>query len=170
MNEIEVKILEINSKALRKTLKKYGAKFVKRVFQQNFRYEDARTKKLKITIRVRKEGKSTVLTIKANRRIINGHKVMDEYETPVDYETIISILEILGFKEFAVTEIKREYWKIHNCSVEFCIVPQIPEYLEIEGAPKDIDYVAKMLGYSHKDYVVDELRKHYPVKTKYLRF
>jgi predicted adenylyl cyclase CyaB len=170
MNEIEVKILEIDSKVVHKTLKKYRAKFVKSVFQQNFRYHDARTKKLKIAIRVRKEGKSTILTIKANQRTINGHKVVDEYETPVDYENIIPILEILGFEEFAVTEIKREYWRIHNCSVEFCIVPQIPEYLEIEGASKDIDYVAKMLGYSRKDYVVDELRKHYPIKTKYLRF
>jgi len=170
VDEIEVKILEIDSGSIRKLLKKNGAKFVKKVFQQNFRYYNTYTKKSHIVVRVRKENKRAILTIKANRRIINNHKVMDEYETPVDFKNIVPILKILGYKEFAITEMKREYWMIHNCSVEFCIVPQIPEFLEIEGAPKDLDYVARMLGYSHKDYVVDELHKHYPVKTKYLRF
>jgi len=170
MSEIEVKILNVNSKSIRKILKKNGAKFVKKVFQQNFRYYNAYTKRSHITVRVRKEDEIAILTVKANKKVINGHKVMDEYETLVDYKNIIPILKTLGFKEFALTEIKREYWKIRHCSVEFCIVPTIPEFMEIEGAPKDIDCVAKMLGYSKKDYVVNEMHKHYPIKTKYLRF
>ena len=95
---------------------------------------------------------------------------MDEYETPVDYKNILLILGTLGFKEYALTEIKREYWRIKNCSVEFCIVPHIPEYMEIEGASKNINNVAKMLGYSKKDFVADEIYKHYPIKSRYLRF
>jgi predicted adenylyl cyclase CyaB len=170
MVEIEVKILEIDSDSIRRILKKNNAKFVKKVFQQNFRYNNAYTKKSKITVRVRKEGRNAILTIKANRRVINSHKVMDEYETQVDYKNILLILKTLGFKEFALTEIKREYWKFKNCSVEFCQVPGIPEYMEIEGTAKDLDNVAKILGYSRKDYVADSISKHYPIHTNYLRF
>ena len=170
MSEIEVKILNVNSKSIRKILKKNGAKFVKKVFQQNFRYYNAYTKRSHITVRVRKEDEIAILTVKANKKVINGHKVMDEYETPVDYKNILLILGTLGFKEYALTEIKREYWRIKNCSVEFCIVPHIPEYMEIEGASKNINNVAKMLGYSKKDFVADEIYKHYPIKSRYLRF
>jgi len=170
MAETEVKILEIDSNSIRKILKKNNAKFVKKVYQQNFRYATMQTKKSNITVRVRKEGNNAVLTIKANKRIVNGHKVMDEYETPVDYKNILPILETLGFKEYALTEIKREYWQFKNCSVEFCRVPGIPEYIEIEGASKDIDKAAILLGYSKKDYVTDEMHKHYTIKSKYLRF
>jgi predicted adenylyl cyclase CyaB len=174
VNEIEVKILEVNSDFLRKILKKNGAKLVKKVFQQNFRYYTPYTKKSHITVRVRKENERkherAILTVKANKRIVNSHKVMDEYETDVDFKNIVPILETMGLKEYALTEMKREYWRIKDCSVEFCIVPTIPEFMEIEGTPKNIDYVAKLLGYLPKDYVVDEMHKHYNITTKYLKF
>jgi adenylate cyclase, class 2 len=172
MNEIEVKILNINPNSIRKDLKKYHAKFVKKVFQQNILYANAYTKKSKIVVRVRreKENNYTLLTIKANRRFVQGHKLADEYETFVDYSNIVSILETLGFKRSGIGEVKREYWKLKGCSVEICILPKIPPFIEIEGSAKNILFVAKLLGYTEKDYYPNTIFHRYKIKTKYLRF
>jgi predicted adenylyl cyclase CyaB len=170
MDEIEVKILEINPSRIRKILKRIGAKLVKDVFQQNSFYLNKHTAKNKITVRVRREPKNTFLTIKANRRVVRGHKVMDEYEMPADYDVIVNILTNLGLKEFGVIEIKREYWRLNDCSVEICEVPKIPIYMEIEGSERNIAIVAKKLGYSSKDYVAGSIYKYYHVKKKFLRF
>lgn len=170
MNEIEVKILNINPDSVRKTLKRHGAKFVKKVFQQNILYGNEYTKKSKIVVRVRKEDKNTLLTVKANMRMVRGCKMVDEYETWVDYKSIVNILETLGLKKIGMKEIKREYWNIKNCSVEICILPKIPPFFEIEGSEKNILVVAQLLGYSKKDYFADTIFKYYKLKTKFLKF
>ncbi len=170
MNEIEVKILNINPDSVRKDLKRHGAKFFKKVFQQNILYSNDYTKKSKITVRVRREGPNTLLTLKANKRVVRGCKMVDEYETWVDYKSVVNILETLGLKKLGITEIKREYWNIKNCSVEICILPKIPPFFEIEGSEKNILAVAQLLGYSKKDYVADTIFKHYKLKTKFLKF
>jgi len=170
MREIEVKILDIKPDKIRSILKNNNARFVRKVFQKNLFYTNDYASKKKLVIRVRQEDKMTFLTVKANKRIVRNHKVADEYEFSVDYNVITKMLETLGFNTFAATEIKREYWHIHGCSVELCILPGIPPFLEIEGSERQIFVTAKMLGYSKNDYVAGNILKIYNIKNKFIRF
>jgi adenylate cyclase class IV len=192
MKEIEVKILEIDVKKIRTWLKNNKAKFVKKVFQQNQFYKNKYTIKNNVIVRVRTEkfnsstGSNTdlsngsrntpkiysskeqksILTIKSNKKIIRNHKVFDEYELISNYDNITKMLHAMGLKLWGITEIKREYWKIYDCSVEICKLPNIPEYIEIEGSEKNISKVATGLGYSSKDFMPKNILKHYNIHEK----
>jgi predicted adenylyl cyclase CyaB len=151
LSEVEVKILEINPAQIRKLLKQHKAKFVKKVFQRNTLYVNDYTKD-KVVLRVREEGKNGVLTLKMNRRSVGGHKILDEYESPIEPKAAHQIFKLLGFKVYAINELEREYYRLGGCSVEICQLPKIPAYLEIEGTKAAIKKVATLFGYSEKDY------------------
>lgn len=170
MNETEVKILEIAPEITRKLLRKNNAEFIKKVFQKNFFYENESSKSSGITVRLRKEGDETILTVKERIRIINNHKVRKEHETKVSFEAAKKILKALGFKSADYIELKREYWKLKNCSVEICEMPKMPVYLELEGSETSIKEAAGMLGYGSEDYFSGNIMKHYKIKEKTLRF
>jgi predicted adenylyl cyclase CyaB len=153
MREVEIKILNIDPKEIRKLLKQHKAKLVKKVLQGNTHYKNDYAKKHKVTVRLREEGKRGVLTVKTDKTVVNGHKVQDEYETPIDPKIAKKMLGLLGFKLRRITEMKREYYRLGGCSVEICELPRLPIYLEIEGPASSIKKVAKLLGYSEKDYV-----------------
>lgn len=170
MKEIEVKILEVDVSKIRKTLKDNHAKFVKKVLQKNHMYGNEHTRKNDVVVRIRREGKNTIFTIKGRKEITNNHKVRDEYELCMDYDMISNMIKLLGLKLRYSLEMKREYWNIGGCSVEICQLPKLPAYIEIEGSAKGITKVAKMLGYSEKDFFNDSFLKHYGLKDVSLRF
>lgn len=171
MKEIEVKILEINPTRIRTILKGNNSKFIKKVLQKNLIYASPHTKTKGLTVRLRKEGRRTIFTLKESTRFIRGHKVRKEHETDIsDFRTAEKILLCMGLKKIGQTEVKREYWKLHNCSVEIVNLPKIPTYLEIEGTEKNILKVAKKLGYSKKDYFPGYPYDYYKVSPKNLVF
>ena len=166
MDEIEIKILEINVENLRSILKKNKAKFVKKVFQKNMFYANEHTRKIGAYLRIRREGNNAFLTVKEKKRIVNNHVIRAEHEMPVDFETTTKIVELLGLSKVGISEVKREYWSIYGCSVEFCHIPGVPIFLEIEGNEKNIQRVAKLLGYSKKDYFTGFILKRYGITSK----
>ncbi|MBT3405033.1 class IV adenylate cyclase [archaeon] len=171
MKEIEIKILEIDEKNIRKILKNKKAKLIKKILQTNIIYSDKDTLEEGITIRLRKEGKKTYFAIKLKKKIVRGHKVRKEYEMEISsFKIAESMLKSLGLKISSYIEIKREYYQLNNCSVEIIKMPQIPFYLEIEGKEKNIEKVAKILGYSKKDYFLGFAPIYYKVGFKDLRF
>lgn len=170
MREVEVKILDINGARINHLLRKNKAKFVKNVFQQNLIYENAYTKKYGIVVRIRKENKHCILTIKSPMKIINRHKVRDEFETKVNFSTAKNLLKIFRLKLNGLSEIKREYWILSGCSVEICQLPRIPPFLEIEGTQRNIKKAANQLGYSKKDYFPEFILDHYKIKSRFLKF
>lgn len=152
MDETEVKITGIDPARIRALLRSNKAKTVKKVLQRNTLYKNDYTRERKTVLRIREEGKRAILGVKANKRIVKGHKVLDEYELPVDAAIAKSMVLALGFTQHEIVEMRREYYRLHNCSVEIIELPGLPHYLEIEGKIKDIAKVAKLLGYSKKDY------------------
>jgi len=171
MAEIEIKILEIQPNKIKKILKQNNAKFIKKVLQTNIIYDNSHTQNKGITVRLRKENNNTIFTVKSKTKIVNGHKIREEYEIETDdFKSIEKMLELIGLKMSAYTEAKREYWKLFDCSVEIMKMPKIPTFLEIEGKEKNIIKVAKLLGFSEKDYFAGYPPVHYKVDFKNLRF
>lgn len=172
MKEIEVKILEVIPKKIKQSLIRNKAKLIMaRNKQINYFYENEDTKDGKATVRIRKDNLGFTLTIKSRLKVISDHKVMDEYEVKIDDgERLRKGLELIGFKQIGQGELYREDWKLFDCLVSIGEFPRIPPYVEIEGSKKNILRVAKILGYSEKDFVGDHLLKVYNIKDKFLRF
>tara|TARA_Y100000310_G_C20387491_1_gene671154 strand:- start:106 stop:612 length:507 start_codon:yes stop_codon:yes gene_type:complete len=168
MTETEIKILEINVNKVKELLR---GRFVRKVLQKNIIYNNPYTKTKGIVVRLRKEGKNTIFTVKSPSKFIRGHKVRKEYETNVEnFKLFENMILTMGLRKFSETEAKREYYKLNNCSVEIVKMPKIPTFLEIEGLEKDIIKVARKLGYSKKDYFIGYAPVHYKVGFKKLVF
>lgn len=175
INETEIKILNVKPKQIRKNLKENKAEFVKKVFLINTMYANTHTKKDKVAVRIREERNKTkktfTLTIKGPKKIINNCKTKKEYELILpSYEFGDEMLKLQGFNIIGKSEMKREYHKLKNCSVEIIELPKIPIYIEIEGEEKNILKVAKILGYSEIHYENRNILKIYNVKTNFLEF
>jgi predicted adenylyl cyclase CyaB len=160
--EIEVKILNIDPTRIRSVFKQHGAKLRKNVLQHNEIYRDRKHPEL--MARIRTEGNTTILTMKGKSKKVRGMKVVDEHELEVsDAEEIAWMLRALGFERTSLRELKREYWEYNGCSVEICLLPGFPAYLEIEGAPSKIRATARLLGYAEADFDARPISKIYPL-------
>lgn len=149
MIEKEIKILNINPNKIRMILKKNKAKLImKKHVQKTVLFE---TKKG--VIRLRKSGDISKIAVKSNFRIVKNHKHLNEYETEIeDIEIMEKGLKDSGLKRIAKRTSDREDWSLHGCIVSLNKYRDIPAYLELEGNPKNIEHVARILGYSKKDY------------------
>ena len=175
INEIEVKILNVDAEKIRQTLRENNAEFVKDVFQRNTIYSNEHTEKEGVAIRIREEinknETTIILTVKAPVKIVNNHKTRKEYELILPSKEFgDEMLNLQGFKTIGISEAKREYYKINNCSVEIINMPKIPTFIEIEGAEEDILKTAKLLGYSERDYDARNVLEIYKPKSNYLKF
>ena len=171
MKEVEIKILNINPSKIKNIVLKNGGKKIRKVFQKNVFYENQITKKKGIVVRIRQEKQNFWLTLKSPMQIQKGHKVRKEYELNIDsFEFAEGMISLLGLKQIGIGECKREYFKLKNCIVEIIEMPKIPTFLEIEGSEQNILKVAKILGYSEKDYVAENVLDIYRIKTRFLQF
>lgn len=151
--ETEVKILDVNPSLIRDHLNKNKAKLIKKVNQINSYYENKYTKKNKITLRIREEKKNIKITIKTSKNNSSNKKIRNEYEFQFNHKKIIQfLLKILHLKKTQVIKMKREYYNFMNCSVELIKTKGVNNYIEIEGSNKNIDTVAKLLGFTKKQY------------------
>lgn len=171
MDEIEVKIIDINRKEIEEKLASLGAKkiFDDILYAFIFDFEDNRFQKDTSSLRIRKEGEESILNFK---KLISSEEVKfcKEYEVKVsDFNVMKKILEILGLK------IKFKYKK-HRTSyalegVKFEIdnyldmYKFIPEFLEVETKDaKTLEKYVKKLGYSKKEcnnWSLSQLINHY---------
>ena len=156
MNEVEVKILEINRKEVEAKLIAIGAKktFEGEMIAQY--YEKGNIRNEGIIIRIRKEGTKTIFAIK--KKISNEKtKITDEREVEVnDFEKMNKILELLGYKVFLKIRKHRtqyEVGKVHfTLDKYFDDWGFIPEFLEIESDnEEDVFSYAKKLGLKKDD-------------------
>ncbi|MBU0666584.1 MAG: class IV adenylate cyclase [Nanoarchaeota archaeon] len=162
MKEIEVKILEINREELEEKLVSMGAKkvFDNEIYGLFFRIEGIENKD---TLRLRKEGEETFLTLK--KYIPNTTvKTRDEYEVKVsDFETARTILDLLGAKEYATIRKHRTSYELSDAHIEFDKYLDeyefVPEFLEIEAKnEKTVFHIAKKLGFQPEECL--------PINTK----
>lgn len=142
MQEIEIKLLEIDADAVIAALESAGAK---RVFYGDmqviyFDYPDGHIKNANELMRLRKKGDRVEMVYKKNLRIENGHKVADEYEVIIsDFDTGRAILQSLGLKEAKTYQRHRTQYEIDGVSFMIDEFPGIPVYMEIEGSSQNIE-------------------------------
>ena len=174
MEEIEVKILEVNRAKIEKTLEALGAK---KVFDGDietlfFDFKEGTIIKQKNVLRLRKEGKKNELTYK-KVQFTKTAKTAQEYSVEVsDIAAMEEILENLGLTVIDRTQKHRVSYALEVVRFDFDQYSGncgfIPEFLEIEAKNTDLIYkYAALLGFKEKDclpWSTTELIRHYSSK------
>jgi adenylate cyclase, class 2 len=145
--EIEVKILNINRKKLKKSLKELGAKRVFRctLFHEIY-WESPSNERQCSSFRLRSEGRKSFLALKL-KKDDSAFEIRDEFEVEVgDFKTTAEILELVGFKVFRQREKLREEYLLENVKVEIDEYPGVMPYMEIEASSKQAvkDFLKKI--------------------------
>jgi predicted adenylyl cyclase CyaB len=174
MEEIEVKILNINHSAIEDKLSRLHAEkiFEGEIETSFFDFKDGSIKRAKNLLRLRREGEKIVLTFKR----VHGNqaaKIADEYEVEVsNLETTKKILGSLGLWAFETMQKHRTSYKLNGTRFDIDRYEGkyafIPEFLEIES--NNIELIHKyagLLGYGASDclpWSTPDLISHYSKK------
>lgn len=176
MKEIEVKVLNIDVKAIEKKLVSFGAKKIANnelMVERIFDYPDYRIKKGENLLRLRKIGRDDILTFKHSVEK-KKFRVAEEYELKVeDGEKMKSIFLGLGLILTKTREKKRTTYKSGNVLFEIDKYPKIPTYLELEGPKSEINKWIKRLEIDPKETTnmnVSEVIKTYGLEEDGLVF
>lgn len=155
MQEIEVKILDVDREHIEKMLRSLGAKkiFDDEITTILYDFAGGLIKKAKDLIRLRKIGNKSILTFK--KYIKHPQiKVREEYEVEVsNFETMHTILNALGLNQ--ELQVKKHRISYILGDVHFDLdrhlddYGYIPEFLEIEAKNEETVYrYATLLGYT----------------------
>lgn len=156
MTEIEVKIKISSLPNLTKKLKELGAEIIKdRYFETNTLYDFASHELLqkRSALRLRKINKKCFLAFKGPPLKSRSFKIREEYETEVKNEKQTrKILKNLGLKPTFTYSKFRTVFRLQRTKLFLDETP-LGNYIELEGKQSDIVKVAKLLGYSRKDFI-----------------
>lgn len=171
MDEVEVKILDIDRKKVENKLISLGAK---KVFDDEmhavlFDFKGDSLKKSKMTLRIRKEGGVSFFELKEVVPAKHA-KIRKEHRIKIsDFEEMRYILEFLGLKPWLIMNKHRTSYELNGVHFDFDNYKDehefVPEYLEIEAGDEETVYkYAKMLGFKKedcKDWVFWDVAKYY---------
>jgi adenylate cyclase, class 2 len=176
MKEVEVKVLNVDKQKIEEILTQLGAKqtFDDEIITYFFDFENSSIANAKNVLRLRKEGKQSVLAFK---KILSKQsaKVAEEYEVEVSgLSKTQNILELLGLSVTESIQKHRTSYELNDLRFDIDTLKKeyayIPTYLEIEGKSiKLIQTYAKILGYRTDEclpWTTDELIKFYSRKPK----
>jgi len=151
--EVETKFKITSPGAFRKALKKLGAEFISKEFEEDVYYRGSAktphfTVRLRATGNKRAAGNKNVFTIKtATRGKSRRYKVLDELEVPVNNARVFNkVLLGLGFSPDSKKQKIRETYKWKNAKICIDKIPLIGTYAEIEAPRKRIKEIARLLG------------------------
>jgi len=171
MQEIEVKILEIDREAIEQKLVALGAEkvFDGELWAMFFDHPDGQIKAKGDVLRLRKEGEACILTYKQHVSKAEA-KIMEETETVVDnMEATMHILQKAGLQILKSTRKRRTSYQLADGQVVIddyadALAP-IPVFLEVESPNMDaLRRVVQALGYTMDDcnnWNTRDLIKHY---------
>lgn len=129
-------------------------------------------------LRVRREGSLTKLTYKGPPQV-SPHKSREELETTVgEADTIILILESIGFRpSFRYEKYRTTYAKSNEPGIVTVDETPIGIFLELEGTGDWIDSTSSSLGFFVTDYITasyaslyEEHRRRHPEVPADMRF
>lgn len=174
MNEIEVKILDINPAEIRKKLEKAGAKklFKAGIDARFYDFPDGRIRKAGNHVRLRKVGRvKTEITFK---KLISKKKYKHNEEVDIivnDFNKAHKFLTSIGLTKVKGYTKTRERYKLKNFQYEIDKYPKIPHFVEVEAksddakkAKKELEKALKVIGYAIRDtkpWNGFEVHKHY---------
>jgi adenylate cyclase, class 2 len=161
-NEIEIKLRVADTHGIIRRILAMGfAVSEPRHRERNFLFDfpDLRLRKMRSVIRLRLEGKRSLLTFKGPPVGSARYKIRREIETEVEEGgRLREILESLGLREvFCYEKFRTTYAPPHksNSGAGLIVFDQTPigNFLELEGPKRWIDAVARRLGFNRADYV-----------------
>ncbi len=151
VNEIELRLLNIDKNKFIKDIKKLGAKKDSSFLQRRYVYDFNPVDKNK-WIRLRTNGKKTTLTIK---NIIDKHAIDGTKELEIivdDFEKTNLILNDLGYVHRNYQENYREIYNLDGVEISIDSWPLIPTYVEFEAkSEKDIYNLLDKIDYNKDD-------------------
>jgi len=160
--EIEVKIACDNPSEVESRLKSLNASLIGCWSETDmfFDFDDKRLKQSDSALRLRardniNEGHTNYRLTFKGRRQNDAYKCRREIELAVESpDTIQSLLEALGLKPFIAYTKKRNSWRYKNCTIEVDEIPDIGNFVEIEGPDKEaIDDVLNSLNLADKPII-----------------
>lgn len=161
-HEIEIKLRVADARALNRRILALGFEVSEpRHLERNFLFDfpDQRLRKSGFVIRLRREGKRSLLTFKGPPVGSAAYKIRREIETEVeDGGCLKEILESIGLREiFCYEKFRTTYMPQHKSKTRTgqIVLDQTPigNFLELEGPKRWIDETARQLGFSKEDYV-----------------
>jgi adenylate cyclase, class 2 len=138
--EIEKKfrLTEDQRELVLKRLEKIGARFRREEFEENTLYDGNALVKEESILRLRRIGKTAILTFKQRLPATTAIKRRREDETRVDDpEAMDAILDALGFTRTLVYEKRRQTWSLGNAEITIDELP-FGYFMEIEGSEDEI--------------------------------
>ena len=174
--EFEVRFLEVDVPALKKKLKKLGAKDKGEVFLRETIIYDRKLKWLEEhkVVRVREKGKEVEVTYKHHPEINTLGTTEIEFHAD-DAKQAVALFEAIGLQAYRHQEKKRHTFKLGAITFDIDTWPKIPPYLEIEGPSEGaIKKAALRLGFDWANVVFDNARtlaeKRYNIPMGTLRY
>jgi len=177
MKEIELKVLEIDVKALEKKLIVLGAKKIlplTLIREMLFDTPDHKISKQENLFRLRQEGKKTYITYK------HGHKFKGHFRTNQEIELDVGsftetdkLLTQLGFVHLQEREKQRFSYRLGKIRIEIDKYPNLPAYAEFEGPAAQTKALLKKLDIDIKNtntLTVGGVMKYYGVYRKIVKF
>jgi adenylate cyclase class 2 len=156
MDEVEVKILDINPEEIRKKLLAAGAvkTFEGPMEAKVFDFPDLRLKNNDGYIRLRKAGDKVEMTYKGTLPS-KEFKKREEIETHVeDHDAVMDMLLRIGMKEVKSYKKKRESYRLGNINfdMDFYSEPfKLNPMVEVESTEDGVKKGVQLLGYSMQD-------------------
>ena len=173
MQEIEVKILEVDVPALIVRFEQEGAQKTFEGEVCTVHYEPrSKTKNVAdLVLRLRKQGDRATVTLK-KRLFQEGVKAMEEYEVNIaDFAMMGTILQELGFSAGKEVRKRRASYALADVHFDLDTYTGIPTFLEIEAQSAAIvERWVQRLGYTMTDakpWSTKELFRHYGIKEKF---
>jgi adenylate cyclase class 2 len=177
MNEIEVKVLNIDINIIKNKLTELNAKLVKKEFQVNymFDFENNHFFDKGGYVRIRKSHdflKNTEKIVLTSKELISKDKfkISKEIEFNSDnFESSKDFLENLGLKLRRIDEKYRESYKLDEGLIEIDTWAGVPTYLEAEAETEEnVVTLLSKLGYElnqSTSMTLAEIMKHYNIKN-----
>ncbi|MCP4147387.1 MAG: class IV adenylate cyclase [bacterium] len=162
--EVKINIDNVTIDSLKKKITAHNFTTVlPRTFEHNIVFDTpkGKLKKKKLLLRLRRFNDTTILTFKRPSKIpgTENYKTKEEIEVDIpEFEKMNTIITGLGYEPVFIYEKYREIFKQGHVEIMIDETP-IGNYIEIEGAPEDIDRTAHLLGYSKNDYITANYRK-----------
>ncbi len=173
MNEIEVKVLDVDTDEVRKTLKSFGCSPVKMEQQENYIYSlPENMSHIKGYVRIRKVKSlldGSIKNILCIKKLLSQDTVKscEEHETEVSsFGACSSFLEALGLQFLGKKNKQRESYMFNDTLIEIDVWDKayFPEpYIELEGESSERIYeTLTLLGIPHEkatSLCLEEIKK-----------
>lgn len=144
--EIELKFRVDDFSSIRKKLRALGGKLLWKGREKNWLFDTPDSHIHKNTLRI-KTMSDTSLTLKTDKRIVQGAKVAEEYQIMItDAKIGRTILEKLGYRVTLHYKKHREHWKIEKSYIELDTLKDGRKFVEIESTHRGIKNLARKLN------------------------